>query len=167
MSELVQKLGIEWNLLLAQAVNFLIVLLVLYLTAYKPIVRVLRERRERIEKGLQDADAAAERLADADDAYAERVRDAERRSVGIIEETEARAKEKEGELEKQIREKERKMIEDAEKKARSVEAEGREVLSREAAALVRAAVAKIAERDPQSIDEALVGQAIEEAKKTL
>lgn len=165
MSELVQKLGIEWNLLIAQAVNFLIVLFVLWLTAYKPLVRILRERKEKIEKGVRDADAAAERLADAEDAYSARIGDAEKRSGSIMEETEKRAKEREAELAIKVKEKEKKMIEEAERKARAVESEGREVLSREAAALVRGAIAKIAERDPETIDGALIGQALEEVKK--
>jgi len=165
MQDLIQKLGIQWNLLIAQAVNFLIVLLVLWLTAYKPIVRVLRERREKIEKGLRDADRAAERLADADDAYTARIREAEKRSVSIIEDVERRSKEREAELAREVKEKERKMVEEAERKVRAVEAEGRDVISREAAALVRNAVAKIAERDPVTIDGALIDQALKEAGK--
>ena len=165
MQDLIQKLGIEWNLLIAQAVNFLIVLFVLWLTAYKPLVHLLRERKEKIEKGVRDADQATECLADADDAYSARVRDAEKRSVSIIEETEKRAKEREGELVLQVKEKEKKMLADAERKAKTVEVEGREVLSREAVALVRGAIAKIAERDPETIDGALIAQALEEAKK--
>lgn len=165
MSDLIQKLGIEWNLLIAQAVNFLIVLAVLWLTAYKPIVRMLRERKERIEKGIHDADRAAERLADADDAYAARVNDAEKRSIAIIRETEERAKEHGEALAAQIKEKEKRMVEEAERKVRGVEAEGKEALAREAASLVRAAIARVAEKDPATIDGALIAQALEAAKQ--
>lgn len=53
--ELLAKLGINWQLLLAQVVNFAVVLGVLTLFLYRPILRVLDERRERIRRSLEDA----------------------------------------------------------------------------------------------------------------
>lgn len=50
------KFGIDWKLLLAQAVNFLIVLLVLWKFAYKPILKLLHDREEKIDKSLSNAD---------------------------------------------------------------------------------------------------------------
>jgi F-type H+-transporting ATPase subunit b len=57
------NLGINWKLFLAQAVNFLILLWVLKRYAYKPMLDFLEERSARIEKGLQDAEAAQVKLA--------------------------------------------------------------------------------------------------------
>ena len=39
MSQLFSQLGIDWHLLLSQAVNFLILLVILRLVAYKPILK--------------------------------------------------------------------------------------------------------------------------------
>lgn len=59
MSELINQLGIDWRLLLAQVVNFLILLWVLKRFAFEPLKKFLHERQKRIEKGLRDAEYAA------------------------------------------------------------------------------------------------------------
>lgn len=66
MEELVKTFHIDFGLILAQMVNFVIVLLVLYKFAYKPILKVLNERTNKIEKGLKDAEKAQKELADID-----------------------------------------------------------------------------------------------------
>jgi F-type H+-transporting ATPase subunit b len=53
--ELLEKLGINWQLLLAQTVNFLIVVGVLGYFVYKPILHLLDSRTERIRKSVEDA----------------------------------------------------------------------------------------------------------------
>lgn len=66
MEELLHKLGIDWRLLIAQLVNFLIVFLLLRRILYVPVLTLLRERRQRIAKGLADAATAERRLADVE-----------------------------------------------------------------------------------------------------
>ena len=53
--ELLAKLGINWSLLLAQIVNFTILVGVLSFFVYKPLLAVLDSRRERIRKAMEDA----------------------------------------------------------------------------------------------------------------
>ena len=53
--ELLSKLGIDWKLLIAQIVNFGILLGVLTFFVYKPLLDVLEARRKRIEKSMEDA----------------------------------------------------------------------------------------------------------------
>lgn len=53
--ELLVKLGINWQLLAAQVVNFLIVLGVLGFFVYKPFLNLLDSRAERIRKAMEDA----------------------------------------------------------------------------------------------------------------
>jgi len=67
-------LGIDLKLLIAQAVNFLILLFLLQRFAYKPIIKMLDERREKIEKGLSDADKAKIELSKAEE-ESERIRE--------------------------------------------------------------------------------------------
>lgn len=59
MEDLVTKLGLDWKLLLAQMINFLILVWVLRRFAYRPIVKLLDERRRKIERGLEDAKQSA------------------------------------------------------------------------------------------------------------
>jgi F-type H+-transporting ATPase subunit b len=53
--ELLAKLGINWQLLLAQIVNFAIVAGVLTVLVYKPLLNAIDARRERIKKSIDDA----------------------------------------------------------------------------------------------------------------
>jgi len=53
--ELLEKLGINWQLLIAQIVNFLIVLGVLGYFLYRPILNLLDARTEKIRKAMEDA----------------------------------------------------------------------------------------------------------------
>ena len=53
--ELLTKLGINWQLLLAQIVNFAIVVGVLSFFLYKPLLNLIDTRRERIRKAMEDA----------------------------------------------------------------------------------------------------------------
>ena len=53
--ELLTKLGINWELLIAQIVNFLIVVGVLGFFLYRPILNLLDARTEKIRKSMEDA----------------------------------------------------------------------------------------------------------------
>ncbi|MFQ6100283.1 MAG: F0F1 ATP synthase subunit B [Anaerolineae bacterium] len=58
-----ERLGINPWILLAQIVNFMFLVVILSAVAYKPIQKMLKERQERIQKGLEDARAAKEARA--------------------------------------------------------------------------------------------------------
>ncbi len=58
MAELVEKLGLDWKLLLAQIFNFLILMWILKRYAYGPILKALEQRRQKIQQGLEDAKQA-------------------------------------------------------------------------------------------------------------
>ena len=66
MSELFSKLGIDWRLLVAQLANFLILLFVLRRFAYKPLLKLLEERKQRIADGLANAQKAKSNLEEAE-----------------------------------------------------------------------------------------------------
>jgi F-type H+-transporting ATPase subunit b len=60
--ELLGNLGINGKLFIAQLINFAILFFVLKKFAYQPILKVLDERKDKIEKGLKDAEKAGEKL---------------------------------------------------------------------------------------------------------
>ncbi len=60
---MIEVLGIQWVKLIAQTINFAIVLFVLWKWAYKPIFNVLEVRREKIVEGLANAEKIAVQLA--------------------------------------------------------------------------------------------------------
>lgn len=63
IGEGLKALGINLPSLLAQLINFFLLLALLYVVAYKPVMRMLDERRRRIQEGLQASEEAKERLA--------------------------------------------------------------------------------------------------------
>lgn len=60
---LIEVLGIDWRVLIAQFFNFAILLFVLYKFAYRPMFKMLDERRKKIEDGIENSLRAEERLA--------------------------------------------------------------------------------------------------------
>ncbi|MDO8649118.1 MAG: F0F1 ATP synthase subunit B [Candidatus Peregrinibacteria bacterium] len=53
--ELINTLGIDVGLLITQALNFGLLLIVLTYLLYKPILRVIDDRKERVRKSIEDA----------------------------------------------------------------------------------------------------------------
>ena len=51
----VAVLGLNWQLFIAQLVNFLIVLFVLWKWVFTPVSKMLQQRTDRIDKALKDA----------------------------------------------------------------------------------------------------------------
>jgi F-type H+-transporting ATPase subunit b len=60
-------LGINLGYLIFQLLNFTIVMVLLYALAYKPIVKALETRKEKIAQSLEDARIAAEARANAEE----------------------------------------------------------------------------------------------------
>lgn len=59
MGELFLTFGIDVRLLIIQAVNFGITLVVLWWFLYRPLIKMIDERKTKIAKGVDDAAAAA------------------------------------------------------------------------------------------------------------
>lgn len=84
MEQLLDAFGIDWKLLLAQAVNFGVLLAVLTYLLYKPLLKTLDERAEKVAKGVRDAEEAATALATADEEAKGRVKAADTEAQGIV-----------------------------------------------------------------------------------
>src|SRR6478752_9979052 len=69
--ETAEQFGWEPKLFLSQVISFIIVALVLKRFAYKPILAVLEERRQRIQEGLLNAEKIKQQLAEAEQRHAE------------------------------------------------------------------------------------------------
>ncbi|MGH2632871.1 MAG: F0F1 ATP synthase subunit B [Tepidiformaceae bacterium] len=65
MDKAVSALGINLPQLIAQVLNFFILLVLLKLTLYKPILKMMDERRRKIAEGLNAADTARAEAAAA------------------------------------------------------------------------------------------------------
>ncbi len=87
-------LGINLKIFLAQLINFTVVLLVLWKWAYKPIVKVLEERQEKIEKGMRQAQEASVRKVEIEKEHASMVVRAKNEAAAVMEETRMSAEER-------------------------------------------------------------------------
>jgi F-type H+-transporting ATPase subunit b len=65
MDKAVEALGLNLPQLIAQVVNFFVLLFVLRLVAYKPILKMLDERKQKIAEGLNAAEIARAEAATA------------------------------------------------------------------------------------------------------
>jgi F-type H+-transporting ATPase subunit b len=77
-------LGINLGYLISQIVNFTLLALLLYVVAYKPILRMLDARSARIQKGLEDAEAASRRAAQMEQEFEQRLAEARREGQEIV-----------------------------------------------------------------------------------
>ncbi|HVF69376.1 MAG TPA: F0F1 ATP synthase subunit B [Xanthomonadales bacterium] len=62
--EILKNFGFEWTLFAAQIVNFLIIFWLLKKFLYKPVLKLLGERKKKIEDGLKNAEKAEKLLAE-------------------------------------------------------------------------------------------------------
>ena len=162
MQQLVDNLGINWELLLSQAVNFALLLIVLRIFVYKPVLKLLRDRRERIEGGLIKADEAERRLHEVDVIGAGKIKEAEHEAINILKRTESEAKTLEEKLLAEAKRHEEEAVRSAAMRLHSQEEESRRALEKEAAELVRAAIVRTVELSPEKIDDALIAKAVGE-----
>jgi F-type H+-transporting ATPase subunit b len=159
-ASLTAQLGIDWHLLLSQAVNFILLVIVLRLFVYKPVLNILRKRREKIEEGVAKAEEADVRLREVDGIAKKKIKEAEDEAIGIIKSSEEKAKNLEGELVRQAKEKQVQMME---KMAADIEREkeqSRMEMEKEAVDLVKRALVKTVELEPEKIDNELIKKAI-------
>lgn len=82
--ELLDKLGINWKLLIAQIVNFIILFAILSKFVFDPVMKFLRERSDKIAKSLDEAKAIDERMQKTERERAEVLGKARTESGAII-----------------------------------------------------------------------------------
>ena len=158
--EILGKIGFDWQVALANTVNFLIIFFLLKKFIFPSISKHITERQKKISEGLEKAKEAEARLKDIDALGLKTVREAEVKAQIILQS----AVEKEKKMEREIQEKS-----DQKKQEMNVllrthlskqqESARNEVL-RQAKQLVREVVSKTVELSPDAIDEALIGKAV-------
>jgi F-type H+-transporting ATPase subunit b len=98
MDSFIATFHIDWKILIAQAVNFAIVLVVLYMFALKPLKKILNERTTTIEGGISDAKANAEILKNTKKEYDSIVAKARTEAHEIFQEGKKEAEVKKAEM---------------------------------------------------------------------
>lgn len=98
MDSFITTFHIDWKILIAQAINFGIVFLLLYFFALKPIKKIMGERTTTIEGGISDAKANAEILKNTKKEYDSIVAKARLEAHAIFQEGKKEAEAKKAEM---------------------------------------------------------------------
>lgn len=84
MESIIETFHLDWQIIIAQAVNFAIVFAVLYYFAIKPLNKLMAERSQKIAKGLSDAKRHAELVAETKAEYEKIITKARGEAVEIF-----------------------------------------------------------------------------------
>lgn len=98
MESLISTFHLDLKLFIAQLINFSVVFSVLYFFAFKPLVKVMAERSEKISKSLQDADEIEKRLSATEIEQADIISAAKKQANLIIEMADQKGEERRGEM---------------------------------------------------------------------
>jgi len=121
--ELLNTLGVNWTMLVAQLINFGILLVALTYLLYRPVLRVIDERRERVRQSMDHASKLEHQVAEMEKERKKRLKEMDDQSKSFLEQSrqQAEAAKKEildsaqGEV-NQLLEKGRKQLDDERRK---------------------------------------------------
>ena len=113
MNELFAAFGINWKLLLVQAINFSLLLVVLWRFLYTPLLRIIDERQKKITEGVKTAEEATLKLEHARAESEQIVGKADREAETIVAQARTQASEKGSELLKDAEARAARMLSDA------------------------------------------------------
>jgi len=91
VEQIARTFGVDWPHLIAQILSFCIVCILLYIFAYKRVLAMLEQRRERIAEGLANAERIKGELARTEAQRLEVLAQAETQATKLIEEARAAA----------------------------------------------------------------------------
>lgn len=161
MEELIKTFHIDWKLIIAQLVNFAIVLFVLQRYAYGPILKMMTERSEKIEKGIKDSEHAHKKLAEIAEKEKEVLVEAKKQAIAIIAQAEAVAVKNKESILGESKQQAEKILADAAKKMEAERTQMMQEIKGQVADLVVAATGKIlAEKIDANKDRDIIARAI-------
>jgi len=112
-----EKLGINWALLIAQIVNFGILVWLLTRFLYRPVLNMLNERTRRVQESLKEAEHVKEQLARANQDYDDKLAQARQEAAAILAQAQERGKLQEQEIVAQARQEAERIRADAREQA--------------------------------------------------
>lgn len=137
MSDLFAAFGIDGKLLLIQALNFGILLLILWKFLYTPVLKMIDDRRKKIEEGVKTAEQAEKNLAASETEGQEIRTKASREAEAMVVAARARAEEKKAEMMKEAEMKAEALLSDATARAEETQ---RQALKQSEKEIARAAM---------------------------
>jgi F-type H+-transporting ATPase subunit b len=158
-------LGVDVKALVIQLVTFVLVFLVLKRFAFKPILKVLRERRELIESGVSLGEQMRTQQAEAEAQTAEMLAAARAEADGIIAGAQETSKQTVREAEDKARDKAAGILAEADERIKNETQRARKKLEGELVGLISDATeAIIGEKVDAAKDAALIDRALKEQR---
>lgn len=142
MSDLFSKLGIDWKLLLAQGVNFALLLLILTKFFYKPVIKMLDERRKKIADNAENENIMAKKLQEMEAAKEKILTGARNQSEKIIKQAEKNAEEVKETIIKEASSQAEKIYEESKRELAGEKKKVFDELKRELGSLISASLEK-------------------------
>lgn len=162
MEELIKTFHIDIKLILAQLVNFAIVLFVLKRYAYGPVLKMMEERGEKIEKGVADAENAGKKLAEIVEKEKAVLVEARKQAQEIVAKAEAVAVKNKEEIIVEAKAQSEKILADSAKKIEQEKNQMMQEVKGQIAQLVISATGKIVDiKIDENKDSQLIKNAIE------
>ncbi len=167
MSELIHHFGIDWRLLLAQAINFFVLLFLLRKFAYGPLIQMLRKRREDIEKGVAFTKKAESELKQVEEIRVETLRKTHQEALAIVTQADEEGKKRKEELLQEAHKKVEGVVLDAKKLIEEEKLKMKTSVLQSSEGLIRSAVTKVLGKLPaEERDRHLIQEALKELKST-
>lgn len=161
MESLIETFHIDIKILVAQAINFTIVLVVLYFFALKPLIRTMTDRTKKIEKSVEDAKRIEERLTNAEGEYEKKIVEAKKGANKIMRNSREQAEARKKEMMNRAKEEVGQIINQEKAKIRVEKAKILKEIKGEVAGLVVASVEKVLEKKIDSKEEKeLIGKMV-------
>ncbi len=113
MQELITKLGIDWKLLIAQIVNFGLLMFLLYKFAYGPMIKFLDKRSKKIADGILNAEEMDKIKKEIEEKGRKIAEKAQEKANELLKEAKVLAEKEHNIVIEEAREKVKKVIEEA------------------------------------------------------
>lgn len=160
---LLEALGIDWKLFVAQGIAFLILVAVLGKFVYPSLMKAIDARRDQIEAGMKEAKEAEEALVKAEAKVAKLLTEARKEADDILARTQKEAAEVVAEAEGKAKTRAEQIVADARAQLDLDVAKAREALKKDTIELVALATERVVgEKLDERKDAELVKKALAE-----
>ncbi len=163
MEDIIKSFHIDWKLMIAQLINFGIVVFVVWRFGLQPLIGTMDKRNKEIEKGLADAKRIEEEIKQLAVTKEEIIKEAKKQAENVRQEAEAAAEAQRQETLTRVRIEAAKVLEE-EKQKFAVEKERLlHEVRRQAASLIVQATAKVLGKTvTPTLDRKVVEESIQE-----
>jgi len=158
--EALSKLGINLTALIAQGVNFGLLFLILWKFLYKPILKMLNARTEKVEASLVQAEKINKEYEDIERQKEKLLEKAKAEAAKIVEDARVDAKETDKVATFEAETKSKVIIQDAEIAAEKSKVAIIEGAKDDIAKLVEASLTSLLKNDTKKYDDALINEAL-------